>query len=64
MKTVSEYLRHAEECRALRAQMTTGEQREQLFGMAEVWERLAQDRSDLVRKDSERNQGPEAACHD
>ncbi len=63
MKTASEYLRHAEECRALAAQMTTGEQREQLLEMAEVWERLAQERSDLVRKHPERVQGPEAACH-
>ena len=56
MKTASEYLRHAEECRALAAQMTTSEQREQLLNMAEMWEQLAEDRSDLVRKHLELEQ--------
>ena len=42
--------RHAEECRALAARMKTSEQREQLLKIAATWERLAENRSDLVRK--------------
>jgi len=56
MKKASEYRLHVEECLALAAKMKTGEQREQLLKMAEVWERLAQDRSDLVRKHPELEQ--------
>jgi len=39
MKKASEYHQHADECRALAATMKTGEQREQLLRMAEMWER-------------------------
>ena len=49
MKKASEYDRHAQECRVLAAQMKTGEQREQLLRMAEMWRRLAEDRSGLIR---------------
>jgi hypothetical protein len=61
MKKSSEYDRHAQECRALAAQMKTGEQREQLLQLAETWMRLAQDRSDLVRKHPKLEQAPEHA---
>jgi hypothetical protein len=49
MKKASEYRRHAEECRVL-AKGTQGEHRDQLLEMAETWERLAAERSELVRK--------------
>jgi len=49
MKKGSEYRQHAEERRVL-AQAMQGERREQLIEMAATWERLAQDRSDLVRR--------------
>ncbi len=58
MKKSSEYDRNAQECRALATQMRTGEQREQLLNIAEMWRRLAQDRSDLVRKHPELEQAP------
>ena len=56
MKEASEYHLHADECHALAAQMRTGEQREQVLHMAEMWKRLAQDRSDQVRSHPEREQ--------
>ena len=53
MKKASEYRKHAEECRALANQMQGGEQRDQLLEMARTWDRLADDRSDLVRRHPE-----------
>ena len=50
MKKASEYRQHAEECRALAHAMDQGEQRDQLLEMAATWEKLAADRSDLVRR--------------
>lgn len=50
MKKASEYLQHARECRDLAAKMDSEEQRSQLLGMAEHWERLADDRVALIRK--------------
>ncbi len=52
MKKASEYRTHAVECRDLAASMD-GEQREQLLEMAATWERLASERSDLVRRHPE-----------
>jgi hypothetical protein len=52
MKKASEYRKHAEECRAL-AKGVTGEQRDQLLEMAATWERLAAERSELVRRHPE-----------
>jgi hypothetical protein len=49
MKKASEYREHAEECRILSKQME-GEQREQTRDMARIWDKLAKDRSDLVRR--------------
>jgi hypothetical protein len=49
MKKASEYRQHAEECRAL-AKGIQGEQRDQLLEMAVTWEKLAAERSDLVRR--------------
>ena len=50
MKKASEYRQHAEECRVLAAGMESAEHREQLLQMAEHWERLAQDRTILIRR--------------
>ena len=50
VKNTSDYRHNAEECRALAARMKTSEQREQLLKIAATWERLAENRSDLVRK--------------
>ena len=50
MKKASEYRKHAAECRALAQKVKQGEQRDQLLDMAKTWERLAADRSALVRR--------------
>lgn len=52
MKKASEYRQHAEECRALAASMT-GEQRSQMLHMAGMWDRLAAERSESLRKEPE-----------
>ena len=52
MKKASEYRSHAEECRQL-AGIMEGEQKQQLLEMAATWERLAQERADLVRRHPE-----------
>ena len=56
MKQASEYRQHADECRALAATMKIGEHREQLLRMAEMWERLLEDRFDPARGRSERDE--------
>ena len=53
MKKASEYRRHADECRALAKGMAPGEHRDQLWEMAATWERLAVERSELVRRHPE-----------
>jgi hypothetical protein len=64
MKKASEYRQHAAECRELAGKMESGEQREQLLGMAADWERLASDRSTLVLKHPERgHEGEHAEEH-
>jgi hypothetical protein len=50
MKKASEYRQHAEECRLLAQGMAQGEHRDQLLEMAATWEKLAADRSELVRR--------------
>jgi hypothetical protein len=52
MKKASEYRHHAEECRAL-ANGMAGEQRDQLLEMAATWEKLADERSERVRRHPE-----------
>jgi hypothetical protein len=52
MKKASEYRRHAEECRSL-ARSMTGEQRDQLLEMARTWDKLAEERAELVRRHPE-----------
>ena len=53
MKKASEYRKHAEECRVLANRMAHGEHRDQLLEMAATWDRLAVERSDLVRRHPE-----------
>lgn len=53
MKKASEYRVHAHECRQLAAAMESPEQREQMLQMAEHWERLADDRTNLIAKHPE-----------
>ena len=53
MKKASEYRQHAMECRQLAAALEVGEHRDQLLDMAATWERLADERSDLVRRHPE-----------
>jgi hypothetical protein len=52
MKHASEYRAYADECRTLAKQME-GEQREQTMDVARTWDRLAEDRSCLVRRHPE-----------
>jgi hypothetical protein len=52
VKKASEYRQHAVECRQLSAGVQ-GVQREQLVEMAATWERLADERSELVRRHPE-----------
>ena len=47
----SEYRHHRDECRALARKAENDEQRSQLLKMAEIWERLAQERSDQTMAD-------------
>jgi hypothetical protein len=53
MKKASEYRQHAEECRALARGLPDGEQRKQILAMAANWEKLAAERSDLIRRHPE-----------
>jgi hypothetical protein len=53
MKKASEYRQHAEECRAMARTMVSGEHQDQLLEMAATWDRLAAERSDLVRRHPE-----------
>jgi hypothetical protein len=50
MKKASEYRLHADECRQLAGRMEVGEHRDQLLQMAATWDKLATERSDLVRR--------------
>jgi hypothetical protein len=59
MRKVSEYRRHADECRALAALMPSGEQRDQLLAMAETWDRLAEDRGRTVASSESETFAPE-----
>jgi hypothetical protein len=53
MKKASEYRQHAEECRVLARGVGQGEQRDQLLEMAATWDKLAAERSELIRKHPE-----------
>jgi hypothetical protein len=53
VKKASEYRHHAEECRALANTTRAGPQKDQLLEMAATWEKLAAERSALVRRHPE-----------
>lgn len=59
MKKASEYRRHPEECQTL-AKTMVGVQRDQLVEMAATWEKLAAERSELVKRHPELAIGDEA----
>ena len=50
MKKASEYRGRAEECRALAGTMRSDKERDLLLNMAANWDRLAADRSALIRR--------------
>jgi hypothetical protein len=52
VKKASEYRQHAVECRHLAAGVQ-GAQREQLTEMAATWERLADERAELIQRHPE-----------
>lgn len=53
MKKASEYRQHADECRTLAGRMDVGEHRDQLLEMAATWDKLADERSDMVKRHPE-----------
>jgi hypothetical protein len=53
MKKASEYRKHVLECRRLASSMDSQEQREAMLQMAEHWENLARDRTELIAKHPE-----------
>jgi DNA primase len=63
MKKASEYAHHAQECRDLASKMALGEHRDQLLQLAAHWDRLAQERLQLLQRHPEmaRPEAPEAA---
>lgn len=68
MKTYSEYLHHAEECRALARGLPAGKLRDQLLAMAKTWDRLAAERkaslADKTPADAGHPQGTSAGARD
>ena len=52
MKRASDYRQHAQECRLLASNMD-GEHKAQLVEMAATWDRLADERDELLRRHPE-----------
>jgi len=50
MKTVANYLKHADETEALAAQGATPEQQDQLRQIAEMWRALAKGREEFLAR--------------
>jgi DNA-binding ferritin-like protein len=50
VKTVKEYLRHAEQSEALAEQAQSPEQKAQILQIAEMWRSLAKEREQLIQK--------------
>ena len=50
MKTISEYRRHVEECKALLRRAKTPEEKKMIMQMAETWESLAVAREQRLAK--------------
>jgi len=53
MDKATEFRQHAEQCRRLAEQMENSEQRAQLLQMAETWEKLAEDRAQMITRHPE-----------
>ena len=53
MKTVAEYLRHADECDRLARNAVSEEQREMILHMAETWRMLADTRKRMILRNEE-----------
>jgi len=53
MKKASEYRLHAKECRELAAHMESDEQRALMLQMAEHWDKLANDRVEMIGRHPE-----------
>lgn len=58
MKKASEYRQHADECRTLAGRMDSGEHRDQLLEMAATWDKLADERSEMVKRHPEVSSEP------
>jgi DNA-binding protein H-NS len=54
MKTVKEYLEHAEECDELARTARSAEERKQIAGMAATWRMLAKNRELKIKKETGR----------
>ena len=52
MRKASEYRHHAEECCKLAAKMKTGDQRDHMLKIAEMWDQLAEERDNTLCKHS------------
>lgn len=48
MKTVEDYLRHADECELLATKATSPEQRDMIVHMANTWRMLARQREKIL----------------
>ena len=48
MRKVLEFEKHAEECRQLAAKTSNQAQKQKLVGMADVWDRFAEDRREQL----------------
>ena len=53
MKKASEYRQHAQECRDLAKGVLEGDERRHLLDLAATWDKLAWERSELVRRHPE-----------
>ena len=51
MKIVDECLRHAQECRELASKIGSDTHRKQLLEMANIWERMADERNQFISQD-------------
>jgi hypothetical protein len=49
MRSIAEFRKHAEECRALARTASSGEHREQLLHMAQTWDAVADERERELR---------------
>ena len=55
MKQAAEYRKHAADCRKLALGSKTAEERMQLSEMAAAWERMAEQREQLIARENDKN---------